>query len=525
MKEPMSWLFALGLENVTQSDEDAEKLGRQLTQVVLEDSPGDFDQASLTLLWATFLGRRASALCRTGNPRAAVAVFREATAVFHEAISLLGTMRFASESTTKEWIDKLKIRMWELESERAACLIRDGRLVDAERILLEAHRNLPEGGQRQIARARLVELYERQQKDTQAARWKAGRLPIALNDVRNLGPVVFSSQGSGVYPIVSVPLGGRTAWAAVHVGGVPFAGMGSSSVWGWLDSKTLGSGRVVIDESVHASYLKELLQPPANGVSPPAPSTGRERRVYRLKSTVPDPERQRAFAFYDWVTLGLTYEHLTPFGDRDEEVSGALGGTSLAVWRDPEESARLQVGSGGGDRLVFGDDEPRWGDAALRAETWLYAYACDPFKGCLLGRVPFDQVLQRNAWTFYTRSGVWLSDWRKAQPVPGLNNVDHLSVQWNGYLGQYLAILSKEESSFDDDVKIRFSVAARPEGPWSAPFAELASAQVVVGTTRAVGHHPEMAQDNGRIEYLTYVPPGDVKVHVIQVTFERSDRP
>src|SRR5204862_219840 len=59
---------------------------------------------------------------------------------------------------------------------------------------------------------------------------------------------------------------------------------------------------------------------------------------------------------------------------------------------------------------------------------------------CLIGRATFDDALTRSSWRFFAGSDRWTDNWRQSTPI--MNAAPMLSVHWNDYLGQYLAVYS-----------------------------------------------------------------------------------
>ena len=124
-------------------------------------------------------------------------------------------------------------------------------------------------------------------------------------------------------------------------------------------------------------------------------------------------------------------------------------GVSLAIWR---AGAPVERPGTIEPTLLFGSGEPAWGTAALVSGDFLYTYACERFRpalemDCILARVPMEQI--------------------------------------------------------------RIRLADRPEGPWqSQAVLEIETLRPAVGLPfpwiRFATGHPELARENGRVEYLSY---------------------
>lgn len=179
-------------------------------------------------------------------------------------------------------------------------------------------------------------------------------------------------------------------------------------------------------------------------------------------------------------------------------------GSSLAVWTDTDSQPERAVVQPGTTHptLLFSESEPSFGDAALLLDDTVFAYACglDGFvKPCRLGKVALDDILDRNAWSFYAGNNNWVADVAAAAPV--FNGADIMSISYNEYLQRFVAIYSEPLGT---NVVIR--TATKPEGPWTAAK-HLFSALAPVSDTGWIYDavmHPEFELDNGRVIYVTY---------------------
>ena len=147
-------------------------------------------------------------------------------------------------------------------------------------------------------------------------------------------------------------------------------------------------------------------------------------------------------------------------------------------------------------------------------DDWLYAYACygeGITWDCRLARVTLEDALDRNAWRFFAGGETWSRDWREATGLR-LWARPAASVYWNEHLGRYVATYDRV---FDN--RIRFQVADRPEGPWSNVVLEVeGQSENWIGAGLS---HPELAKENGRVQYLTYKAGRRNDIHLVEVTF------
>lgn len=165
--------------------------------------------------------------------------------------------------------------------------------------------------------------------------------------------------------------------------------------------------------------------------------------------------------------------------------------------------------------------DPRFDTGMLIDGGYLYAYGCYGLLSsqCRLARVPLspaNAVWNRAAWRFFAGpdrdTGACPDLWSAALAcaVPLRSGTTTLnggaagtSVFWNPALGVFMAIHSVPLSN-----EIRYRVAYRPEGPWSAEThltTALPAAGSELGSVSYAGFaHPEYAEQNGLVQYITY---------------------
>jgi Domain of unknown function (DUF4185) len=181
-------------------------------------------------------------------------------------------------------------------------------------------------------------------------------------------------------------------------------------------------------------------------------------------------------------------------------------GTSVATWQNfaslPQRPTINPPVVAAHPDLLFNQNEPTFGSAALIRAGTLYAYGCgiptgSGFdKGCRLGRVDPGNVLNRSAWTYYTGSG-WSAQINQSQPVFSGNNI--LSVAWNSFLNKYVAVYSQP---FSNNVLLR--TAPNPEGPWSGPTLAFVAIAPSSGNIYDALAHLEYAENGGQTIFVSY---------------------
>jgi hypothetical protein len=212
-------------------------------------------------------------------------------------------------------------------------------------------------------------------------------------------------------------------------------------------------------------------------------------------------------------------------------VSGTTvdGGYGVAIWSEttgtwtpvpianPTDTSRPYV--------LWPPGQPWFATGMLLDGGYFYAYGCFAQFRCALARVSASDlaaVADRSAWQFYspvtTTSGcttdTWSSNVTCATPVPSaevdffgqpvgmLGGAGGMSVFWNAYLGRYMAIYTRPVSN-----DVLYSVADRLGGPWSAPGLIAYGTPGAAGVNYAGYGHPEFAEQNGKIQYVTYSRP------------------
>jgi len=181
-------------------------------------------------------------------------------------------------------------------------------------------------------------------------------------------------------------------------------------------------------------------------------------------------------------------------------------GTSVALWQDfTQPPARPNFNPpvvAGHPDLMFNQNQPAFGAASFIAGGTLYIYGCgvpgnSNEKGCRLARVDPENVLHQTAWTFYAGDGRWSSELSNAVSVIPEANI--LSVSWNGYLEQYVAVASPP---FSENVTLR--TAPQPQGPWSREATAFVAMQPTSGNVYDARAHAEYDRNGGQTIFVTY---------------------
>ena len=211
-------------------------------------------------------------------------------------------------------------------------------------------------------------------------------------------------------------------------------------------------------------------------------------------SVVVDPATGHALIFY-----GL-------FSAQPGDFNFQGIGSSVATWRTLQQQPQRPTINppvvAAHPDLLFNENEPAFGSASLIANKMLYVYGCGiptsgTDKGCRLGKVAPENVLNRSAWSYYAGNGNWSSQISDA--VSAFVGDSILSIAWNNYLQQYIAIFS---ATFSQNVMIR--TAPKPEGPWSLATVAFVAMQPASGNVYDAHAHSEYDANGGQTIYVTY---------------------
>jgi serine/threonine protein kinase len=469
-------------------------------------------------LLSNALRNMADVLATLGSDRYRERKAAEAVPLLREALALWQELEFVQANSDDR--DRISERVLAIESELGAALAELREFDEAHVLLSRGYSELrrrrgPESSATQIALGRLIDYYNERGLQKDAVRYESLRSAITLRDIRDVGSVFLLSPNSSDYSPqgtlnLSVTMGSRSVWifqSLLSWSGRPVMKWGvrlESSPEGFRVRESSASLEAKpflgLTETESAFNTDHLLENCAGDDCQSAWSLF-------VRSATADPVHNRALITYS--------KDLLDFSGRPKHA-----GTSLAVWQDPEAPAdRVKIRPDSAEpALMFGADEPEWGSAALTGDGLLYSYACsETSKGkktstCLLAKVPLDRALDREAWQFYTGAG-WNADWRRARPVLRLDGAGTLAVHWNAYLKKYLAICTSPVEG-----RIRLRVASRPEGPWSESLVGLDLLEGRPSMAYAGMGHPELARDDGRIEYVTYF--GDGRLRVLEIEFK-----
>lgn len=206
-------------------------------------------------------------------------------------------------------------------------------------------------------------------------------------------------------------------------------------------------------------------------------------------------------------------------------VNFEIIGSGLAVGNPERWSFRRLLKAG--DYIWWPKDVPHFGSNILYVESenrlYFYGMLMDSagVQHSYIARVAVDNIENYSKYEYLiSLKTEWSRDIQKAKSI--FTDVpSEVSVSYNKHLGCYLAVHSYRTSE-----KIVGRTAPEPWGPWSEPTVlwtvkfddsiELPYNRLIY----AGKEHPELAEENGKTIYLTYIEFEEYFPHLIRVTFE-----
>jgi hypothetical protein len=257
------------------------------------------------------------------------------------------------------------------------------------------------------------------------------------------------------------------------------------------------------------------------GCSYPADQYCGSQYAFWPGAIVADPARNRLLTFYGKLCRGQSDSAAPCYNGFAGQLIGngvaALNTSSGTVTRLAAQNLPAPVHSIEGDdpTLLWGAGVAYGNNSAVVQGDTLYAYGhCDNYR-CHLGRVPLASVQDRAQWTFYTGTVNGVAQWSASESA-SVAIVDSGAaggtVLWsaglNEWLDVYLAPLSNTAY---------VEVADNLWGPWSSPEQLFTAQAPASGVDYALYGHPELAQNNGLTQYLSYYQPGTGYQRLVRV--------
>lgn len=211
-------------------------------------------------------------------------------------------------------------------------------------------------------------------------------------------------------------------------------------------------------------------------------------------SIVTDPSSGHALIFYGVINAFP--------GDFNFQGYGSSVATWAGLSAEPQRPILSSPADPNHPDLIWGQNDPGFGSAALIVSGTLYAFGCGTpasgtDKGCRLARVDPAQAQTPSAWSYYAGNGTWSANVSDAATVFGASDI--LSVAWNSYLNQYVAVFSVPFSNV-----VLFRTASQLEGPWSNAAYLFTAMAPSSGNVYDAHAHPEYDLNGGETFFVTY---------------------
>jgi hypothetical protein len=206
------------------------------------------------------------------------------------------------------------------------------------------------------------------------------------------------------------------------------------------------------------------------------------------------------------------------------ERSEARAESKDGVLRLPSARSSLQSAQGASNWFWPNDGGTAYGNATLDGGEWLYVYGAHDLKpgsAARLARVRKPKIADPAAYEYFRGTAgqpAWSAKQADARDIGGLKDFpSELTVAYNRYLGGYLAV---HNVVLDD--RIRLSLAPKPWGPF-VKIADIGAPRQALSKTPCYAgkEHPELAEDGGRVVYITYVDQQRYWLQLQKVTLKR----
>ncbi len=356
---------------------------------------------------------------------------------------------------------------------------------------------------------------------------------IKVNSVEDLGPLFENNihEMVGQDGAYSIPLNGRTLWyfgdtligertegeSLWYPGGNP---VGPKDMSGMAKIKKMlnNTGLIIKGNSVKnvVENFSYILDSPGN-IKVLIPLLENEDpdeiRIWCLHGV---KVREKVYLFF--IKVRTVEEGIMP-------VNFEILGSGLAV--GSEKDWKFKRVENNGFHLFWKKDDPKFASAVLfdKENDWLYLFGvvqdAHSVQQCYMARVKPGEIENFNSYEYLvTSSPEWSKNIIDANPVfTGMPN--ELSVSYNHYLKKYMAV-----HSLDLTGKIVARFSDQPYGQWSEPLElfQIKSERKInlpyPVLIYAGKEHPELAEENGKIIYVTYIEFEEYYPHLMKVIFE-----
>jgi hypothetical protein len=224
--------------------------------------------------------------------------------------------------------------------------------------------------------------------------------------------------------------------------------------------------------------------------------------------------------FLSFIQVRMLDEPMPPLPLAFEIVASGLARGRVGEWNFE------RIVRDDGDHLLWNANDPHFATAFVLDDRrgMVYCYGTVSRGGiqkCYVARVEAEHFGQPTAWEYLSSTTpTWTPDVANAIAVFD-RMPSECSVSFNAYVDCYLAVHSLELSG-----QIVGRTAREPWGPWSEPTTLWTVTPPSLPYERpyelpliyAGKEHPELAADNGRMIYLTYIEFEEYYPHLVEVT-------
>ena len=336
--------------------------------------------------------------------------------------------------------------------------------------------------------------------------------------VKDMGPIRQNARVGGRDGGQSTRYGNKSVWI--------FADTTLQNPWGFLSNSVAGTTDLKASDGIDLrssnGFTIDNSHPPLETV----PRTAAEKAFEKAHAAPPggckgigDTFCGASFGFWPGPIFAdpvrhrvlFTYGKLCRGGQPGTTCSGPLGkGLGMGIGAIDMRTGtvtRLTTSTGATSTSVEGNDPTIFfppgttgagSGAGLVVDDTAYLYGqCDYFD-CAVARVALGSIADRSAWRWYNGS-TWVADSKAAKKVgaqPGAagNTVFH-SAALRGYVDVYMPYGHNE---------VWYRVGASPFGPWSGGVKLMTTAGDPARPNYSLYGHPEFAEKNGAVQYLSY---------------------
>lgn len=336
----------------------------------------------------------------------------------------------------------------------------------------------------------------------------------------NQNPLIYGRDGT-----YSAEIAGKSFWAfndtsmrAYNAEGKNFI----SNTLAWTDNLNASNGIYLNHDHLDKTGIPTEYMPftaeeaafnashnSSSCIAVPASTCGEGYAIWPSQ-IVPIPGTTAAYQYYALILRG---------GD----ISGfEVLGVGVAIELGGKISRPIASPGTAYPTLMWQGTETGYGGGYVVEGPYLYNYGCHGVfvsSVCSVSRVPILLALDKKAYQYYDASGNWSSDESAATPLFDGGAAGN-SVFYDKALGEYLAVYSGNFSN-----QVYYRAAEHPWGPWSNQVLLFNALPGESGSTDyAALAHPEFAEQDGLVEYVTYVQTTGFlqqDIQLVRVAFQK----